>query len=505
MESHIKYVQFLNSEIEIIYIDNSRKRFCFQKLGAKEDLDFANQISSQIDKVLEVNENPCEQEGIYGVMYEELHIFSSKINKNKINVDKYKEEWNKDEFEEWNEDENKEWNMDEDNYEEEDDDYEYEGGNEYQDNNSNKKQRTGKSFNNILNNCLFNYFYLNIYFYFIDLSTTTSRESQSKKLEPQEIHSNIISSCLLLSVISCGSNLDKIEIYPEKCKAILKNQLKTTSIEPVNVNYVKKLIKTIKFPKFEPVDLEEAINGPVSSLSFLIDYKISENNILKGNKMRVAKLYSDFRLLENGLPVVAPFFDPNSGVCKSEYYIELIKHLQTIIKQNSTTIPTEFCYSLIKGALDLDSYLESYFEQINTEQPVSVQEQIILLRKAPSIFSEQSLNNNTKIIGEQSLNNNTKLIEERLDTFSNLMSKCYNSINNLDIVAYSSEVSRRISLRKLYEFQQSYLYLKEWVRKLADRKKGTKAASQVRALLLGRITIYQLLNIDQIKSNHFKI
>jgi hypothetical protein len=60
----------------------------------------------------------------------------------------------------------KEWNEDE--YEESEDEYEEE--NEYEDNNNNnehiqaiKKQRTGKSFN-ILNNYLFNYFYLNTYF-----------------------------------------------------------------------------------------------------------------------------------------------------------------------------------------------------------------------------------------------------------------------------------------------------------------------------------------------------
>jgi hypothetical protein len=191
--------------------------------------------------------------------------------------------------------------------------------------------------------------------------------------------------------------------------------------------------------------------------------------------------------------VVAPFFDSNSGVRKSEYYKELIEHLKIVIMQASTTIPTEFCCSSIKGALDLDSYLESYFKQTNTEEPALVQEQIISLRKAPSVFNKQFLNKKTKTI------------EEQLELSNNLMSKCYTSINNLDIVTYTSEVSRRISLRKLYEFQQSYVYLKEWIGILANRQKGTKAASQVRALLLGKITIYQLLNIDQTKSNFFKI
>ncbi|CAG8672398.1 2566_t:CDS:2, partial [Scutellospora calospora] len=327
-------------------------------------------------------------------------------------------------------------------YEESEDGYEEE--NEYEDNNNEhmqaiKKQRTS-------------------------LSTSTS--IQSETLELQEIHSNIISNCLILSVISCSSNLDKIEIYPEKCKARLKNQTKTAMIEPVNINHIRKLIKTIKFPKFEPIDLEEAINRPVSPLSFLINYQTSENNILKGNKLKVAKLYSDFRLLEKGLPVVAPFFDPNSGVHKSEYYKELIEQLKIIVIQASTTILTTFHCSLVKGALDLDSYLESYFKQNNSEEPKLIQEQIISLRKTPSVFNEQLLNNKTKTI------------EEQLELSNNLMSKCYTSINNLDVLTYTSEVSRRTSLRKLFEFQQSYVYLKEWIGILANWQKGTKAVSQ---------------------------
>ena len=98
----------------------------------------------------------------------------------------------------------------------------------------------------------------------------------------------------MLSATSCNSNLDKIKICPEKCNAKLKNQTETVIIAPVDVKYIRKLIKTIKFPKFEPVNLEEAINGPVSPLSFLINYQISKDNILKGLKLKVAKLYSDF-------------------------------------------------------------------------------------------------------------------------------------------------------------------------------------------------------------------
>jgi len=64
------------NEIEIKYADNSQKWFCYQKLGSKEDLDFASKISSRMDNILEVSQDPCEDERIYKVKYEELHIFS---------------------------------------------------------------------------------------------------------------------------------------------------------------------------------------------------------------------------------------------------------------------------------------------------------------------------------------------------------------------------------------------------------------------------------------------
>lgn len=45
------------------------------KVGSKEDLDFANKISSKIDNILEISLDPYEDERICKVKYEELHIF----------------------------------------------------------------------------------------------------------------------------------------------------------------------------------------------------------------------------------------------------------------------------------------------------------------------------------------------------------------------------------------------------------------------------------------------
>jgi hypothetical protein len=81
--NHIKCVQFLANEIEIIYVDNSQKQFCYQKLGAEEDLTFASEVSCGIDTILEVSQNPCKYDSIYQVKYEELHVFSPESISNK--------------------------------------------------------------------------------------------------------------------------------------------------------------------------------------------------------------------------------------------------------------------------------------------------------------------------------------------------------------------------------------------------------------------------------------
>jgi hypothetical protein len=198
--------------------------------------------------------------------------------------------------------------------------------------------------------------------------------------------------------------------------------------------------------------------------------------------------------------VIAPFFDPNSGIPKSIYYKEIAETLKIIIMQSSTSIKPQFCYSSIKGALDLDSYLEKYN---NSQEPLleiesnNIQEQIMLLRKAPHLPST--------ILPAKNKETFLQTIEQQINIFNTLITTCYESINNADIISYSPEISRRISLRILYQFEQAYTYLKECIKKLATRQKGVKAISQVNALLLGKITIHQLLDIDQNKSNSLQI
>jgi len=261
-----------------------------------------------------------------------------------------------------------------------------------------------------------------------------------------------------LSAISCDLDITKIEIYPEKHWAVLKNQTGSVTLELINNTYINELTKKIQFPKFVPVDLEDALIGSVSPLSFLMDYQIFENQILKGNKLRVAKLYCEFRLLEAGLPVVAPFYDTNSGVSKSIYYKDILETLKIIVQQTSTSIPTQFCYSSIKGALDLDLYLE----KCNTQKTLlgietnNIQEQIISLQKIPHLpfnifFDNQDLNKETSL----------QQIEQQINTFNKLISTCYKTINDVDITSYAPELSRRVSLRTLYEFEQAYNYLKQ--------------------------------------------
>ena len=303
-----------------------------------------------------------------------------------------------------------------------------------------------------------------------------------------------------MSSIAYDSNIEKIKIYSEKHKAVLKNQEGSTILKPISHTYIKEIANKIQFPEFVLVDLEDAIVGPVSPLGFLIEYKEVEDKILSGNRLHVAKLYREFRSLEAGLPVIAPFFDPNSGIPKSIYYKEIAETLKIIIMQSSTSIKPQFCYSSIKGALDLDSYLEKYN---NSQEPLleiesnNIQEQIMLLRKAPHLPST--------ILPAKNKETFLQTIEQQINIFNTLITTCYESINNTDIISYSPEISRRISLRILYQFEQTYIYLKECIKKLATRQKGVKAISQVNALLLGKITIHQLLDIDQNKSNSLQI
>ncbi len=86
------------------------------------------------------------------------------------------------------------------------------------------------------------------------------------------------------------------------------------------------------------------------------------------------------------------------------------------------------------------------------------------------------------------------------------MSTCYRSIYQVDITSYHNEIAQRGSLRSLFEFQQAYTFMKEWVMKSFGRSKGTKSSTQVRALLIGKSSIQNLLNInDEEELGSFRI
>ncbi|CAG8732074.1 2837_t:CDS:2, partial [Dentiscutata heterogama] len=233
-------------------------------LGSKEDLDFTSELSSKIDNIHEVSLDLCDNKMRYKVKYEELYIFSiSEGNRYDEKGNRYDEGNGYNKGNRYNED------------------------NRYKDNHKQtsiiKKQYIiTKSISKIITN------------------------QHSKYPKAQEIYTNIISNCLILSAIANNSNIDKIEIYSEKHKAVLKNK-----------------------------EGKDIIVGPVNLLGFLIEYEVFENKVLKENRLKVAKLYHKFLLLEADLLVVASFFNSNSCVPKSTYYKEIAEILEIIIIQNS--------------------------------------------------------------------------------------------------------------------------------------------------------------------------
>jgi hypothetical protein len=169
VNNQIKCVQFLANDIEILYADNSRKKFCYQKLGSNEDLDFAKKISYGIDDILEVSQDPREDERVYQVKYEELYEESS---------DEYGE-GNSDEHEEKNDDRYEANEEESDRYDNgngddkskrynEDDGYNKGNENRYKDNyaqTSIKKQRMSIS-NHLFIYFIYLFILLSIFLYF---------------------------------------------------------------------------------------------------------------------------------------------------------------------------------------------------------------------------------------------------------------------------------------------------------------------------------------------------
>lgn len=330
-----------------------------------------------------------------------------------------------------------------------------------------------------------------------------SFESTRFQRMAKEFNLNIVNCSLALSAVAFGSNLKKIEVFPEKGKAVLKNENGQITLEPTNYKVIKEVVNNLEWPKFIRTNRDD--NNPTDTLGFYAEYENSQKNgLLNSNKLKTANLYREFLFLQNGLPVVAPFFDPNSGVQKMEYYRNIMDFLKIVIQQRNSTYPVQFDTSLIRGALKLNLFQEQEVTPLIEEQEIpllieeagNIQDEILLLRRAPGLPYSLSVNH--------FLNNNTE-VSNQISIFSTLMTTCYQSIHKIDISSYHSEVTRRMSLRFLYEFEEAYTFLKGWVSNFATRSKGMKSATQVRSLLTGKTSIDQLFEINSTKSDLFNI
>ncbi|CAG8708339.1 6627_t:CDS:2, partial [Dentiscutata heterogama] len=107
----------------------------------------------------------------------------------------------------------------------------------------------------------------------------------------------------------------------------------------------------------------------------------------------------------------------------------------------------------------------------NSDDNLSLQDQIMLLKCLPEVLQDLRVNNLSK--NESS--------DKKIIIFTTLISTCYQSIFDCNITTYNIEVSHRILLRFL-----------------------TKCATQVRALVTGKESLYNMFNINQ-SNNSFNI
>jgi hypothetical protein len=314
---------------------------------------------------------------------------------------------------------------------------------------------------------------------------------------------DIINNSMALSAIAWKSNLQKIEINSDKKRAILKNENGTLTIIPVNPSAVERSIKNLNWPEFSRIKDEEYENeDPYPSLGFLAKYEDHKDKVLTGNKLQVAKFYHEYLPLEEGMPTISPFHDITSGIKKPQYHKNLVQYLKELILIRKS-INAPFDASKIKGALNLEHYYQHFEPEATgidmTEEQLGgdiqhVQQQLVHLKEMPQLPSELSASKHKSL---ESV--------EITSIFSTLMSTCYRSIYQVDLTSYHSEMARRVSLRSLFKFQQAYIYMKEWVMKSASRSKGTKSSTQVRALLIGKSSIQNLLNINHEELRSFCI
>jgi hypothetical protein len=209
-------------------------------------------------------------------------------------------------------------------------------------------------------------------------------------------------------------------------------------------------------------------------------------------------LYHNFLLFESELTVIAPFFDSNSNIKKNDYYKSILEYLKELsILRRSTVV--NFDSTQINGTLNIEEYL-----LLNSDDNQDLFNQLMELRCTPKISQELRVTNFIENNSLKLKEKNVDILNKQLDIFSTLMSTCYQSIFDCNISSYHIEISRRMSLRFLYKFHTAYHFLKEWIIKFSSRDKGTKTATQVKALLIGKDSPYNMFNIKQ-KNNLFHI
>ncbi|CAG8526753.1 7102_t:CDS:2, partial [Scutellospora calospora] len=285
------------------------------------------------------------------------------------------------------------------------------------------------------------------------LFTLSKRSSKSKFTYP-----DIINQSIILTSITYNASIDKIEINPSKKTATIKNNQGKIILEPINLIEIRKSIMKIEFPKFERVSEKEQINQDLYPvLGYFVNFESSKkHDILTRNKLKISKLYHEFLAFESELSVIAPFYDSNSNIKKNDYYKSVLEYLKelTILRRSSIV---QFDTTQISGALTLN--IEDN-QNLNSEYNQDLLNQLMLLRCKPQIPQELRVSSFLKNNSLEQLD----AIKKQLDTFFALMSTCYQTIFD------------------------------EWTMKFTSRDKGTKSATQVRALLIGKESPYNIFN-----------
>ena len=78
-EQYIRQIRFLNKEVEIIYINDTKTCCFFQEIGDINN--FYKKLASQLDSIININninKTPNKNNKILNVKYEEFYSFSYK-------------------------------------------------------------------------------------------------------------------------------------------------------------------------------------------------------------------------------------------------------------------------------------------------------------------------------------------------------------------------------------------------------------------------------------------